>query len=76
MASSVIIAGGVIAYCIVTGWVAPYVMHGNAFRITGPFLGESTGDRWILIPFTKASNAPFNVLFINELRRLKSFVTS
>ena len=31
--------------------------NGNIFRATGPFWGESTGDRWI--PLKKASDAEF-----------------
>ena len=36
-------------------WLLMTSSNGNIFRVTGPFCGEFTGDRWI--PHTKASDA-------------------
>ena len=41
--------------------------NANIFRVTGPLCGEFTGHRWI--PFTKASDASFDVFFDMHLNK-------
>ena len=54
---------------LVSHWTMMMSFHGNAFRITGPFRGETTGHRWIPLPQT-ACNAELWCFFHACLNKL------